>query len=408
MQINNAVQFIKFVFQLYTNPFNALPKETSESGVSSFCYFGKEMIIVYDSIIANDILKTNSSSYIKHPAISDTIGDAIGGSLFSAEGDDWKRQREIFASAFAPKEISKYTPEIIKYFDNCAENLPTQVSVDIYDKMIDATLGVLLTALLGEPDDYVSAIKHNIYRYLSSICLKASLYAMGLRSTYMNRFITRYSVREMKKIAENILDGKSNYPLVSAHRLLPRKSSVANMITFLASGHETTAIGIAWAIDILSKDLPLQDSIRSSLANSKDWMNDEMLCSVINESLRLFPPGPIVARKNISEVELGGRILPPGTTIIISLYNLQRNKFLWERPDEFDLARSYSDGAGYIPFGAGKRVCIGKGLALIEMKAALKSILERYEILPTNENTEPVLWLTLRPKSGVRVILRKI
>ena len=108
---------------------------------------------------------------------------------------------------------------------------------------------------------------------------------------------------------------------------------------------------------------------------------------VFKEAMRLFPPVPVLFRQPIEEIELGqGHIIPAGTNILMSIYNLHRDPRHFPDPEKFDPERfSPQNSAGrhpyaYIPFGIGRRMCVGHVLAIMEAKTVLSTVLRRYRV----------------------------
>ncbi len=181
------------------------------------------------------------------------------------------------------------------------------------------------------------------------------------------------------------------------------------LVTLLLAGHETTATSVAWAIERLvrhpEKLARLQAEIDAGA--SEDYLN-----AVVNETLRVRPVVPIVARQLQEDFEIGGRTLPKGTTVAPCIYLTNRNPRVYERPAEFMPERFLAEPPetfSWIPFGGGIRRCIGAAFAQLEMKLILRTVLT--ELTPRLEGP----WrrpgeltrrraITLVPMSGARVV----
>jgi cytochrome P450 len=129
---------------------------------------------------------------------------------------------------------------------------------------------------------------------------------------------------------------------------------------------------------------------------------------VIKESIRLYPPVPMMSRQAIADTTLDGHAIRAGTSILIPIYAVHRHAKRWERPDEFDPARFAPGNEAaipryqYMPFGAGPRVCIGLSFAMMEAAAILATFVQRarFEAVAGHEPT-PVASVTLIPKGGM-------
>ena len=135
--------------------------------------------------------------------------------------------------------------------------------------------------------------------------------------------------------------------------------------------------------------------------------------AVIEESMRLYPPVASLSREAIGPDDLCGRRIRKGALIIISPYVLHRHETLWRDPGQFDPTRfcpghrDAIDRFAYLPFGVGPRICIGASFALQEAVIVLARIMRQFELTPTpGFVVEPVQRITLRPKDGMKLILR--
>jgi beta-ring hydroxylase len=109
---------------------------------------------------------------------------------------------------------------------------------------------------------------------------------------------------------------------------------------------------------------------------------------VINESMRLYPQPPVLIRRALGDDVLGGFKVAAGADIFISVWNLHHSPAAWDRPEEFDPDRfpldapvpnETTEGFRYLPFGGGKRKCIGDQFALFESIVALATLMRRFD-----------------------------
>jgi cytochrome P450 len=144
------------------------------------------------------------------------------------------------------------------------------------------------------------------------------------------------------------------------------------LLTLLVAGHETTATTLAWAIERL---------LRHPAAWSRLQAGDEpFLEATIKETLRLRPVIPLVVRKLLEPMEIGGWSLPAGVTVAPCIYLMHRRADIYPDPYAFRPERFLEQPAGtytWIPFGGGIRRCLGASFALFEMQVILRVIAER-------------------------------
>ena len=144
----------------------------------------------------------------------------------------------------------------------------------------------------------------------------------------------------------------------------------------------------------------------------KEEKPSDYLSWTINESMRLFPPGWIVSRKNLEDDTVCGYRLKKGTIIIISPWVMHRSEKFWNDPLKFDPLRFTPEAEAkrhkfsYLPFGAGQRMCIGSGFALMELQIVLKALLSNFRFkLAPGHPVVPEPQVTLRPKFGMKLLV---
>jgi cytochrome P450 len=153
------------------------------------------------------------------------------------------------------------------------------------------------------------------------------------------------------------------------------------LVTLLLAGHETTATSVAWAIERLVRH-PQQLARLVAEIDAGPDAGERYANAVVNETLRVRPVVPIVARELKQELELGGYRLPAGTRVMPSIYLTNRNSRVYDRPAEFRPERFLDDAPdtfAWIPFGGGIRRCIGASFAQLEMKLMLRTMLAELE-----------------------------
>ena len=136
--------------------------------------------------------------------------------------------------------------------------------------------------------------------------------------------------------------------------------------------------------------------------------------AVIDETMRLYPPAPLLIRQCTEETVVAGREIRRGEIVTINNYIMHRTERLWDDPLSFDPDRFLRDpsrrgrGAPFMPFGAGPRVCVGAAFAMMEAVMALGSLVRALRIgVAETVNPKPVMTVTLRPQGGVPARLRR-
>jgi cytochrome P450 len=194
----------------------------------------------------------------------------------------------------------------------------------------------------------------------------------------------------------------------------------ANIVTLIAAGHETTANAVTWSTFLLSQDEGWQKRVAAeatvALESAAERVPERLSATraVIEEALRLYPPIAAISRVAIADDELAGERIRAGTMVIVAPYVVHRHRLLWDRPDAFDPSRFLAANRehvhryAYLPFGAGPRICLGAAFALQEATILLASIAARFTLqLAPDVAPEPLLRITLRPRGGLPMIVRR-
>jgi cytochrome P450 len=175
---------------------------------------------------------------------------------------------------------------------------------------------------------------------------------------------------------------------------MSERELIDEAMTLIVAGHETTASGLNWTWYLLSQnreaEAKLHAEIDAAAEKSEPSLAEmEQLSytkNVVDEALRLYPPGWLLSRRTIGPDVLGGYDCPAGTDVLLCPYLLHRHPRYWKepdafRPERFDAAHeSERPRFAYMPFAAGPRHCIGEALALYEMYMHLYKVARRYRL----------------------------
>jgi len=185
------------------------------------------------------------------------------------------------------------------------------------------------------------------------------------------------------------------------------------LMTALVAGHETTASQLSWAFERLAREPAVLGRLCAELDAGAD---DDYLNATINEILRLRPVLPNAEPRLVKKpVEIGGVLYPRGVVLVVSAYLVHHDPDIYPAPSAFRperfLEREGGSATGtytWIPFGGGRRRCLGASFALLEMRIALRAVLERCELRPVGERAERIRRrsITISPAGGSVVELR--
>ncbi|GFY66959.1 cytochrome P450 4c3 [Trichonephila inaurata madagascariensis] len=167
--------------------------------------------------------------------------------------------------------------------------------------------------------------------------------------------------------------------------------------TFMFAGHDTTAMGISWALYNIGLRPDIQDMIHDELdrifqddrerpITMEDVREMKYLDCVLKESQRLYPSLPVIGRELEEDIIIDGYTVPAGTTCMLATFMLHRNPDVFPNPEVFDPERFLQENCAgrhpfaYVPFSAGPRNCIGQRFAMLEEKTVVANVLRKHRI----------------------------
>lgn len=180
------------------------------------------------------------------------------------------------------------------------------------------------------------------------------------------------------------------------------------LVTLLLAGHETTATALAWAFERLAHNPEVVSEVRQELSDGRE----EVLDAVAAETLRLRPVVMDVARQLSEEAEIGGFRLPAGTTVMPAIYLVHLDPKQYEEPEAFRPSR-FRDAppskAIWLPFGGGRRRCVGAAFAQMEMRIVLSLALREFipEAVSSRDERSRLRGVTFVPEHGARIRMRR-
>jgi cytochrome P450 len=183
-----------------------------------------------------------------------------------------------------------------------------------------------------------------------------------------------------------------------------------NLMSMIVAGHETTTGELAWAFQLLAHNPRVQDRLIEEIDSGAD---EEYLTATVHETLRRKPVFLFsIPRKVIAPVEIGGWTYRPPVHLAACTYLMHHNPELYPSPHQFRPERFIDEEQQprtWLPWGGGRKHCLGRHFALMEVKAIIREVLSNRRVLPASERIERPRWRSaiLVPRDGGRVILRE-
>lgn len=261
-------------------------------------------------------------------------------------------------------------------------------------------LKITLTSIFGA--DYGEVAPH--FNILSEEPARTLQFAQKFRS--LGKVVVQVASQRRKANAKStdILDMLIKARDRKSGQVMSDQQLANETLTLIVAGHETTSSALNWLWYLLSKHPKVEEKLSRELSNLPAGASPKVdnlpkfvyVRRVIEEALRLYPPGWLMTRKALKDDQLGDYFVPAGTEIYIAPYFIQRHPTLWDAPDQFNPDRFDADylpgrhRLTMLPFSAGPRNCIGEYLARIEMQIHLMTIASRLR-LRYMETTPPEL-----------------
>ena len=355
--------------------------------------YGSSVYVVSTPEYAEHVLRKNWQNYKKGLAIK-RIAWLLGNGLMVSEGKFWKNQRRMIQPAFRHNAIDALTHVItaanaalLKRWKRAAhEKKSVNVTRDISLMIVES----VLTAIFGVDCEHV--LPH--FNILTDESARNLQFAEKFRSlgTIINWVATERRIKNIKfnDILGMLLEARDR----DSGRVMPDHQLVNEIMTLIVAGHETTASTLSWVWYLLSQHPEVEEKLSrelndlhtSELGDLNDLGKFTYTRHVLDETLRLYPPGWLMTRRALKDDQLGDYFVPAGTEIYISVYNIQRHPELWEapecfRPDRFDpdiLQERHP--LTMLPFSVGPRNCIGEIFARVEMQIHLMMVAKQLRL----------------------------
>lgn len=393
-----------------------------------------------DPALINEVLSRRPGDFPKSNRVREGLSPLLGQSVFVTNGALWQAQRRIIDPAFARGRLHETYPALLAAARAARERLLARAGdmVEIEEFASHAAADAIFRTLFSIPIEHETA--HRVFEAFRTyqraqplLNLAAFLPLPGWMPRFVPRRARRAAVTIRRLIAGLVDDrlaaigaGRAPDDLASKIMTTPdpetgRCFTPAEMVDqvaiFFLAGHETSAAALGWALYLLARDGAAQDR---AAVEAAQFVPDEgvtavarlgFIRDVFRETLRLYPPVPMMVRETVRAERFRDRDVPPGAQIVLSPWHLQRHEKLWDAPDSFDPGRWQRDAGrksarvGYMPFSAGPRVCPGAGFAMIEGPLFLAILLKDIRFMTFGDaDPVPVAQLTVRSKDGIRLL----
>ncbi|WP_460900492.1 cytochrome P450 [Paraburkholderia jirisanensis] len=404
---------LEFVRVLRHNGLQLWPREAYEADFIEQHLFGRKRFLLNKPDMIHRVLVENHHNYGRTDASIRLLRPLAGNGLLLSSGDDWKHQRRTIAPTLAPKMLPVLTRHVAACVDEEVDALSQHggAPLDLLAAMQALALKIAARSMFSlEMREYGQAVRgamQDFKLHHTRLGIGDLVLPIGIPTP---RDIGRAGFRKRwLALLDDIIEVRARQPdeggprdLFDALRAARDPETGAGFSraelrdqigTMIVAGHETTALLLFWALYVLASAPAEQAAVAAEVRNvdlspaHAGQISDSLpyTRAVVHETLRLYPPVWLMARKCLAADHVDGLNLPRGTQLLISPWVLHHHRGLWDQPDLFDPAR-FLPGAPaparftWLPFGSGPRVCVGAQFALAEATIVLARLVQAFEI----------------------------
>ncbi len=378
---------------------------------------------VYDYVINHPddikhVLLSNHRNYTKGQGM-DRVKILLGNGIMTSEGDFWRRQRRMMQPDFHRRVIDRFNLLIHEVNQKFSEKWAAHASrgepVNLTDDTSELTLEIVLESIFGDDLERMERqLGANPFEVVAKEQNRDLKFAFRFRS--LGKPIGELIARRRRE-GEERHDFLGMLMAARDHDDAPMsdKELIDEVMTLIVAGHETTAAALTWTWYLITR----HPDVAAELESEADRVSDGVLGlaaaeslsfahQVIQEALRLYPPGWLFTRRTLEADELRGYPVAARTDVFISPYTLHRHPEFWSEPEAFQPQRFAGIDAkerhrfAYIPFSVGPRHCIGENMAMFEMLVHVTRMTRRFRL--TRVNDDPIdieAQINLRPRSNL-------
>jgi cytochrome P450 len=420
---------------------------------------GVDLYMVNEPALVRRVMAEQAAEFPKHAMLGDALRPLLGDSIFTTNGDVWKRQRTLMDPSFEAARIRHVFGRMREAAAAMAERLstlPEGADHDVELEMTHVAADIILRTIVSQPLDSAGAQQifaaFERYQALAPRLMMPAFFGLRWLRPWWQIRRSQRAAAEIRQLLAGLIA-----PRFDAARACPDEGTEGNegadilasllrvrdpqtgqgfgfdelvdqvAMLFLA-GHETSASALSWALHLLANAPAVQERLHAEAlalfdpaSNDPSAMKDLVLArNVFREALRLFPPVGFLARQSAKACTMRDKHLPAEASVVVSPWLIHRHRGLWARPDEFDPDRYDATPAApeqvdtpsareslrraYLPFGLGPRVCIGAAFAQQEATLILATLARGFRFAPVPGHVpEPVGRLTIRAENGIRL-----
>lgn len=409
-----------------------MPDTAYRMEIGSMGLSRRGIILVNRPDLVREVLVERVNEFAKNDLFTGALEPLVGDGMFISHGPTWQRQRAMVEPGFAHLHTGRAFSRMADAVADCEARLDAaatdKTTIALDQEMSRLTADIIYRVIFTEPLDggdarAMFAAFERFQAEVANVRVGAFLFgkafadvaqppaaleaARDIRAHLQAKIEARLtSTQRHDDLLQAVIDARD--PATGEPFSLTEM--IDQIAIFFLAGHETTATTLSWIFLLLAGDphtaQALRDETHTICPDGVEASHIKQLVftrAVVNEALRLYPPGAFLPRVALSKTTLAGRTLRRGTMLLISPWIIHRHEGWWDAPHAFKPAR-FAKGApkpvpgSFLPFGLGARACIGGAFSMAEAALVITRLTNRFSFDVTNaQHIRPTVHLTLRP-----------
>ena len=398
----------------------------------------RKVVIANSPDAVREVMVTGNANFErKSPQMRRALEYLLGDGLFISDGETWKQRRPIVSKVVQRQHLRAFSAIMVDSSTAMADGwqrLEAPRQLDMLGEMAALTADIIGKCVFGRGVSREDAkeIIEGFTTYQEHIDQTNLGYFFGWDEGWpvrKNKEVRRAAER-VRKVVDRLIDdlgtpradGASMLALMAtgdgdASAAMNREALINEAATIFMAGHETTAATLTWAWFLLSQagwaEEKLHEELDRVLGGRPPTFDDVSSLTytkaIIQETLRLYPPVPILARQVKETRAVHREPAKKGGLALVCPWLLHRHEIYWDAPNTFQPER-FLEGPPptnvYVPFAVGPRICPGAQFGQTEAILCLATLAQRFRpTLAPGHVVEPQCRLTLRPKGGLPMLL---
>ncbi|EAH4513040.1 cytochrome P450 [Campylobacter jejuni] len=401
-----------------------------------------DLYVINDTKEVKRMMVDEVREFPKSAFLHELLSPLLGESIFTTNGEVWKKQRELLRPSFEMTRINKVfnlMSEAVADMMDRFSKYPNHAIIEVDEAMTFITADVIFRTIMSSKLDeekgkkilnaFVTFQEQSVHTAMRRMFRfpKWLSYVLGDRKRAKAGDVIRQVLSDIIKLRYDMADNAEFEDILGSLLLVVdadtnKRFSFEEILDQVAmlflAGHETTASSLTWTLYLLSLYPKEQEKayeeitqvLQGGAIEISHLRQFKYLTNIFKESLRLYPPVGFFAREAKKDTQVRDKLIKKGSGVVIAPWLIHRHEEFWTNPHGFNPSRfegEYKKDA-YLPFGVGERICIGQGFAMQEAILILANILKTYK-LELEEGFVPdvVGRLTVRSANGMRIKFSK-